>query len=145
MVCTFFGHRDCYRLDREVLRGAIQELIAQGADSFLVGHQGQFDSMVLSCLRSLKREFPHISYSVVLAYLPTQRPELDGYSDCGIYPEGLELGPPRFAIDRRNRWMLRRADCCLCWVDRTWGGAYKYARLAMARGLAVINLGSAKL
>lgn len=143
-VCTFFGHRDCFALAPDALQKAIETLIAQGVDTFYLGHQGRFDAMVLSCLRKLKERFSHIQFSVVLAYMPTAKQDFDPYEDCGIYPEGMELVHPRFAIEQRNKWMLRRSDHCLCYIDHPWGGAYKFARMAQRRGLTVINLGSAE-
>ena len=54
MVCIFFGHRDCYDLDAQTLRSAIEKQIQDGVDTFYVGNQGHFDGMVLSCLTRLK-------------------------------------------------------------------------------------------
>ena len=142
-VCTFFGHSDCYRLEAATLRRAIEELIVKGVDTFYVGHQGHFDSMVLVCLTELQKTYPNISFTVVLAYLPTQKTEYDLYSGRSMYPEGLEMGHPRFGIERRNKWMIDHASYCLCYIDHTLGGAYKFARQAKRRGLTVINLGSA--
>ncbi len=143
--CTFFGHRDCFHLDTDVLRSAIEGLIEKGVDTFYVGNHGRFDSAVLVCLRSLKKEYTHIGYFVVLAYLPTKKSEYHLYADCSIYPEGLEVGLPQFAIERRNRWMIDQSDYCLCYVTHTGGGAYKFARIASHRGLSVINLGETEL
>ena len=143
-VCTFFGHGECYGLDAEVLRSAIEDLIKQGVTEFLVGHQGQFDAMVRSCLKSLQLQYPEIRYSVVLAYLPTRKREFEDFSDT-MYPEGIESVHPKFAIDWRNRYLLDRADVCLCYVNHAFGGAYKFARMARNRGLQVINLGSTEL
>ena len=142
MVCTFFGHSACYGLDAEVLRCAIKELIQQGVYEFLVGNQGQFDGMVRSCLKSLRVQYPNIRYSVVLAYLPDEKRNGEDLSDP-IYPE-IE-GHPKFAISRRNRWMIYAADYCLCYINHTWGGAYHFACMAKRRGLQVINLGSADI
>ena len=144
-VCTFFGHRECYGLDKDVLRNAIVALIKQGTTEFLVGNQGQFDGMVFSCLQDLSKDYPEISYSVALAYLPTHKKQYDSDHGHSFYPEGLEIGPPRFAIDRRNRYMISVADVCLCYINRTFGGAYKFACIAKRRGLQVINLGSAAI
>ena len=141
-VCTFFGHRECYDLKREILYASIADLIHQGVDTFYVGNQGYFDGMVYSCLKSLRTVYPHIRISVVLAYLPTQTNEEKNLSDT-IYPE-IE-GHPKYAIERRNRWMIETADCCLCYICHTWGGAYKFARQAKRKGLTVINLGDVKL
>ena len=41
VVCTFFGHRDCFDLDEAVLWSAIENLINQGVDAFYVGNQGE--------------------------------------------------------------------------------------------------------
>ena len=144
-VCTFFGHSECYNLDTAVLRSAIEELIGQGVTEFLVGNHGQFDGMVFSCLQNLSKNYPEIAYSVVLAYLPTHKQACDIYHGHSFYPEGMEIGPARFAIERRNRYLIDSADVCLCYVNHTLGGAYKFARMAKRRGLQVINLGCVEL
>ena len=143
MVCTFLGHSECYGLDKDMLRNAIEKLIKQGTSEFLVGNHGQFDGMVFSCLQVLSKDYPEISYSVALAYLPTHKDEFDIYHGHSFYPEGQEVGPAKFAIERRNRYLIDSADVCLCYVNHTFGGAYKFACMAKNRGLQVINLGSA--
>lgn len=144
-ACTFFGHSECYGLEEKILERAIEELILKGVDTFYVGHQGNFDSMVLSYMKKLKETHRSISFSVVLAYMPTQKSGYNAYYDCSIYPEGLELGPPRFAIERRNKWMIEKADFCLCYINHSWGGAYKFAKQAKKKGLIVINIGGVEL
>lgn len=143
-VCTFFGHRECYGLDAALLRSTIEDLIEQGVTEFLVGNHGQFDGMVHSCLQSLQKQYPNIRYSVVLAYLPTEKRAFGDLSDT-MYPEGIEAAPRKFAIDWRNRFLIDSADICLCYVNHTWGGAYKFAQMAKRRGLTVVNLGSAAI
>lgn len=138
-ACTFFGHREFYSLDEQVLKDTIEDMIRKGVDTFYVGNQGQFDSAVYRCLRNLRKEYPHIWICVVLAYLPTKKNEYDDMVDT-MYPE-IE-GHPKFAIERRNRWMIDHSDFLLCYINHTWGGAYKFARLAKHHGKAVINLGS---
>ena len=147
MVCTFFGHSDCYVLDANVLRSAVEELIHKGVDTFYVGNQGHFDGMVFAALLELEKIYPNISISVVLAYLPTKKAGCDPYQGYSVYPEGIEMGPGRFAIERRNQWMIERAKggYCLCLIDHTWGGAYKFVKRAKSRGLIVKNLGTAEI
>ena len=87
-LCIFFGHGECYGLDKGILRTAIEELINQGVNEFMVGNHGGYDGMVFSCLRELSKEFPGLSYSVILAYLPTHKPEYDLYEGHSVYPEG---------------------------------------------------------
>ena len=142
MVCTFFGHSECFGLDAAILRSAIEEIIKQGITEFVVGNHGQFDSMVFSCLQELNKEYLEISYFVALAYLPTHKQGYDIYHGHSFYPEGQEIGPAKFAIERRNCYLIDSADICLCYVNHTFGGAYKFARMAKNRGLQVINLSS---
>ena len=145
MVCTFFGHREQYKLDRALLRRTIEDLIAQGVTTFYVGHQGSFDRTVFGVLLELEKKFPHISISVVLAYLPTKKQQVSPYEGYSMYPEGIEVGLPRFAIDRRNTWMIDRADVCVCGIDRTSGNAYAFATQAKKKGLRVVNVGEAEI
>lgn len=139
-ACTFFGHRDCYGLDEEKLERAIIELIGKGVDTFYVGNQGHFDGVVRNQLRKLKEEYPTIHFEVVLAYLPTEKKEYDDYEDA-VYPEGLECVPRKFAIAKRNEWMLERSQYCICYLSHSWGGAYTFAVKAKRQGKTLIHLG----
>lgn len=112
-ACTFFGHRECYGLDAQQLQETIEDVIKQGVDTFYVGNQGQFDGMVYRCLKQLRQVYPHIHVSVVLAYLPTGKRE--DMPDT-VYPEGMEEVHPKFAIKKRNKWMLEASDYCICHI-----------------------------
>ena len=108
---------------------------------FYVGNEGQFDYMVLRCLRLLSAKYTHIRFAVVLSRMPVEK-ERDYRADYfdTIYPLGLEKAPPKFAIDRRNRWMLEQADCVVTYVRHQVGGAWKYKALAEKKGKVVFNL-----
>ncbi|MBQ2895915.1 MAG: hypothetical protein IJE26_04320 [Oscillospiraceae bacterium] len=141
-VCTFFGHRDCPETIRPKLHEALVELIEErGVDSFYVGNHGTFDRMVRSLLRELSERYPHIRYSVVLAYVPQRWDEFDqrDFSDTMV-PEGVETVPPRFAIAWRNKWMLREADYVVTYITHGWGGAAQYAEMAERWGKTIIRL-----
>lgn len=138
-VCTFFGHRDCPDSLRSRLWEAVEGLIVdQGVDVFYVGNQGQFDAMALGVLRELSQVYPHIRYGVVLAYLPRKGPA----APEAMLPEGLETVPPRYAIARRNEWLLRQADFVITYVTHSWGGAAKYVEKAKRQGKQLISLAS---
>ena len=122
-------------------RQVLAELIEHsGVDTFYVGRQGDFDGIVLSVLLELADVYPHISYNVVLERLPGKQddPALD--LSLTMFPEGLEFAPPRFAISRRNEWMLKRADYVVTYVTHGWGGAAQFAEKAKRQGKAVIDL-----
>ena len=143
MTCCFFGHKDAPSDIYPKLVNAIKELIeTQSVASFLVGNQGGFDSMVLKALRQLKKEYPPISYNVVLAYMPTVKQEYDPY-EFGetMIPEGLENVPPRFAISWRNKWMVNESEYAVVYITHSWGGAATYYELARKKNKTIINIG----
>ena len=73
MIVTFFGHRDTPAEVYSALLVAITDLIENhGADVFFVGSEGNFDIMARRILRMLSKEYPHIKYSVMLAYYPKE-------------------------------------------------------------------------
>ena len=142
MTCTFFGHRNAPREVENKIKKVLDTLIKnQCVSRFYVGDNGSFDYMVYRALGVLKQEYPHISFAKVLAYLPTDKEEYSttDYSNT-VFPEGLESVPPRFAIDKRNRWMIEQSDFVVVYVKYSTGGAAKFAELAKRRGKTVINL-----
>ena len=139
-ICCFFGHKDTPDSVADDLRRAIEHLIIEhGVETFYVGNQGDFDSYTRAALRQLQMKYPHIRYAVVLAYMPGEAGEYEDYSDTMV-PEGVEEVHPRYAIDWRNRWMLRQSQYVICYVHHHWGGAAKYVQTAQRQGKSVINL-----
>lgn len=138
-ACTFFGHRDSPGTLRSSLRAAILAMVREhGVDTFYVGHQGAFDRMAAELLETLVKELPWIRYMVVLAYLP---PAGQGeHTQPTLFPDGLEFVPKRFAIVRRNDWLIRRCDCVITHVVHHCGNAYTYAAKAERMGKVIINI-----
>lgn len=120
-ACTFFGHRECPETIRPILTQTIIELIYQhGIDFFYVGNQGRFDQIVLSVLRELKSLDTNIHYAVVLAYLPEKQHGFVHYaSGETMLPEGIKAVHPKFAISRRNDWMLKHSDYVVAYTPNS--------------------------
>ena len=138
-ACGFCGHADAPKELYVPLRNSIEQLICQqDAREFYVGSQGAFDHMALRALREMKEKYPFIRYAVVLAYLPGKIVPQDP-ADPTIFPEGL----PRFAISRRNRWMVDNCRWMVAYVTRGFGGAVKPLALARKKGVTVIELAAA--
>lgn len=108
-------------------------------DMFYVGHQGQFDAIVRSTLRELKKEYPQINYAVVLAYMPGKKTEYDDFSDT-MLPEGIESVHPRYAISWRNNWMLQQSDYVITYITHSWGGAVQFSAKAKKQGKIIFDL-----
>jgi uncharacterized phage-like protein YoqJ len=140
LTCTFFGHRDCPEIVKKDLKIVIEQLIMNNkVTNFFIGTDGMFDNHCLSTLTEIKKDFPHITYTVVLSSLPTKTSYFFDYSNT-ILPEGIEIGHPKFAIERRNKWLINNSDYVICYVKQNFGGAYKFMELAKKHNKIVINL-----
>ncbi len=111
---------------------------------FWVGGYGEFDRMASRAIRELKKSYPHICLQLVLAYLPQKnKSELTYlyqlYDDL-VYPEGLEIIPQRFAIVKRNQYMIANSDIIITYVNNESGGAYQALQHAQKMKKNVINL-----
>lgn len=139
-VCTFFGHHDCSSAIKPKLKAVLIDLIETHAvHTFYVGNHGAFDSLVRSTLQELTQVYPHIRFTVILAYLPTKQV---GFPCENLLPDGIENVPKRFAISYRNKWMLKQSDFVVTYITHPWGGAAKFAELAEEQKKTVINLAS---
>ena len=145
-VCTFFGHRyaPLTEAEKEKLTASITDLIVNhDVTEFWVGAKGDFDSICSSTIQQLKKEFPNIKLTLVLSYVPTNKEDYkwkERYYDDIFLPDGVEEGPQRFAITRRNRWMALNTDYMICYVNRDYGGAYAAMKVALAHKKEVINI-----
>ncbi len=140
LTCTFFGHRNCPSDISSILYTLIESLITQhNVTRFYVGNQGNFDHIVRRTLRKIRVAYPHIQYAVVLAYMPTEKDNALDFSDT-IFPEEIAASHPRYAISKRNRWMLQRSDYVIGYITHATGGAAQFASSAKAQGKQFINV-----
>ena len=139
-TCCFFGHREVTHNIRPKLTAIIEKLITEeGVTEFYVGYQGQFDSMVYSVLKELKSKFPQIRYTVVFAYIPDEHIN-EVYGEDTLFPNALEIVPKKFAISKRNDWMIQHSGFAVCYVHKVTGGASKFRVKAEKRGIQIIDV-----
>ena len=139
-TCCFFGHREVTHNIRDRLTAIIKKLITEeNVTEFYVGNQGQFDSMVYSVLKELKANYPHIRYTVVLAYMPDEYIK-EVYGEDTLFTDGTETVPKKFAISKRNAWMVQQSGFVVCYVHKIMGGAAKFREKAEKRGLQIIDV-----
>ena len=138
MKITFCGHKEVQ--DREAVEQWLDQvcakLIEQGANEFYLGGYGEFDRLCAAVLRRKKTEYPGIRLILVLAYLNSSMPA-DGYDET-VYPP-LETVPKRFAISRRNEWMVRECDTVVAYITHGWGGAAKTMAYACRKKKQIIS------
>lgn len=150
--CSFFGHRDFWsNSSREaaIKKHIIDCVKNRGITEFLLGGYGEFDIFCAKYLRELRADFPEIRSTLVLAYLGKNFDNFElAYMrrtfDAIIYPP-IENVPLKFAIIKRNEWMVRESDYVIFFVEHNWGGAYKMLEYAVRHKVSFANLGRSGL
>lgn len=149
-ICAFLGHRDTiisFELE-ERLKQTIKELIYKGYNEFWCCDQGNFDWIVRKVLLEIKKENRLIYVCYVSAYNPDKFAKmrlqwLEEHFEI-IYPNEAADGPQRFAIKRRNKYIIENADIFVCYVEYETGGAYTALKFAQKLDKKIINLAKQK-
>lgn len=138
MKITFCGHSQTSDQDKVTswLDMILPALIEGGATTFYLGGYGDFDRLAAAAVRRQKSVYSHIESVLVLPYL---NKEFDPTAyDCTTYPP-LEKVPPRYAIVKRNQWMVSESDVVISGVTHNWGGAAKTLDFAKRKGKVIFQ------
>ena len=138
MKITFCGHSQTSDQDKVAswLDMILPALIEGGATTFYLGGYGDFDRLAAAAVRRQKCTYPYIESVLVLPYL---NKEFDPTAyDCTTYPP-LEKVPPRYAIVKRNQWMVSESDVVISGVTHSWGGAAKTLDFAKRKGKVIFQ------
>ena len=148
LVISFLGHRSLQngRTLCERVESAIEESVDFNEDVvFLCGGYGDFDDLCACVCRLIKEKWKKCEIVFVTPYITATQQEkirqlIDlGLYDATVYPP-LENVPYRFAISKRNEWMIDQSDLIIAYVKHSFGGAYQTLRYARRRGKRVVNL-----
>ena len=121
---TFCGHSNLSVNEQSILAEKlyfeIENLIKDGADKFLLGGYGNFDRLCAETVKKLKGTYPHITSTLVIPYLNKEY-----YTDIYDYTEypPIEKTPLRFAISKRNEYMVMQSEFVIAYVTHSFGGA----------------------
>lgn len=145
MIITFCGHSNCLFSDEEKEKFKqllIKKIRKNPTCKFYLGEYGDFDSLCLRTLRELKTDCPDIELLFITPYLDKNYSKLElakyHYDDV-IFPP-IENVPRKFAILKRNEWMVEEADLVIAYVKYSWGGASKTLEHAKRKKKPIINL-----
>ncbi|MBQ2882441.1 MAG: hypothetical protein IJE43_01500 [Alphaproteobacteria bacterium] len=145
MIITFCGHSNCSFSDEEkekLKQLLIKEIRKNPTCKFYLGGYGDFDSLCLRTLRELKTYFPNIELLFITPYLDKNYSKLElakYYYDDIIFPP-IENVPRKFAILKRNEWMVDSADLVIAYVKYSCGGASKTLEHAKRKKVPIINI-----
>lgn len=130
MIITFLGHNDVPDFEKvsEWLCNVLDQFIYEENVVFYLGGYGGFDRLAASVVRQKQKINASAQAVLVIPYLNRKYDET-GY-DYTLFPP-LESVPPRYAILKRNEWMVTQAEIVIAYVTHSWGGAAK--ALAYAR------------
>ena len=138
LIVAFCGHREVEEQEqvREWLEHTVETLLQRGATQFYLGGYGGFDRMAAAAVQCAKQGNRPAESILVLSYL--DRNISTELYDSSVYPP-LENVPKRFAIVRRNRWIVDHADIIVAYVLHDWGGAAEMLRYAVRRQKEIIR------
>ena len=148
MILAFVGHS--LIPSKEKLKGIVCEQIRchianKQTVICYVGGYGDFDAICAEACKELKKEYPEMQIIYVTPYLTlAEQNKIKIMQSChlcdaSIYPP-IENAPPKFAITKRNEWMMTNADLIIAYVKRNFGGAYQSLQIAKRRKKEIINI-----
>lgn len=145
MVISFFGHKNTQlsTIQYEYLRNNLEKVIQSNEKCvFFLGGYGNFDTLCLNLLKKLKKSYPYIELVFITPYLRENYEKLktarDIYDDI-IYPP-IETTPLRFAISKRNEWIVSSSNLIYTYISHDFGGAYHAYVQAKKKNIPTINL-----
>ena len=148
MIITFAGHSSVSSPQKvkKIVKEQIQSSIV-GAElvTCYIGGYGDFDDICACACRELKQKYGNIEIIYVTPYMNSSQMakikdmQRFGLCDGSTYPP-IEKVPLRFAIAKRNEWMIKESDLVIAYVNREYGGAYKSFRVAKRKGKKIINI-----
>lgn len=135
MIVTFCGHRNVSdnAIITDRLTDAITNLFLEATTdnvpiSFYCGGYGEFDRLAENVIDRVRNNFPNtrcekifVTPYITQSYQYRNEQMKRRFNDI-IYPP-IENVPYRYAIIRRNEWMIDSADIIIAYVKYSWGGA----------------------
>ena len=133
MIISFFGHSTLAGVEDlsvKIKKVICENLVFNENIYFYCGGYGEFDNLCAKICREIKKTYPCCEVVFVTPYITeSQQKKIKCFLeeklyDSIIYPT-LENVPMRFAISKRNEWMVNQSDIIIAYVKYTYGGAYK--------------------
>ena len=141
MIVSFFGHAR-FPYSQELpskIMNVLEEVVGNNDVEFFVGFYGAFENICFECAVEYKSKRSNVVVTYVTPYIDVSRYEHSlKKCDGSIYPE-IERTPQKFAIIKRNEWVINHSDVIIFYnigVGKT-NDFYEYAQ---RRNKKIINL-----
>ena len=137
-VC-FFGHREIdnpLEVEEQLYDIVLHLLESKEYVEFLVGRNGEFDQLVSSTVRRVKRNHrdDNSALVLVLPYLSAEYEKneeaLQDYYDEVEICQSSSAAHFKAAMQLRNREMVDRSDLVVCYIEHNSGGAFQTVQYA---------------
>lgn len=152
MIVTFCGHRNVSdnAIITDRLTDAITNLFLEATTdnvpiSFYCGGYGEFDRLAENVIDRVRNNFPNtrcekifVTPYITQSYQYRNEQMKRRFNDI-IYPP-IENVPYRYAIIRRNEWMVDSADIVIAYVKYSWGGAARTLEYARRKKKNIIQI-----
>ncbi len=151
MTVAFIGHRKIKQAEtlRVRLADVVTELIEKGADTFLFGSRGDFNSLCYEIVSQLKEKFPHIRRIYVRAEYDYNEKYtkyfLTSYEET-FFPDKVR-GAGRLSYVIRNQIIVDMCDVLVTYCDMeykpstgTKSGTIQATLYAQQKKKQIINL-----
>ena len=147
MVITFVGHGTLHideNLSNKIVATIKNNITGKENITFYCGGYGDFDNHCASICRKLKKEICCEVVFVTPYITPSQQEKMKYLIDAKLYDSTvyppIENALPRYAITKRNEWMVEEADLVIAYVKYSWGGAAKALEYAKRKKKRIINI-----
>lgn len=139
---SFIGHRevDDFLFVEDQVDSVVRELIStKEYVEFYVGRNGEFDTLVASVIKRVKREIGEYNSSLILVipYPVADIEAYENYYDEVEYPRELHNVHFKSAIAKRNEWLVENSDMLIAYVVRDYGGAAHCLNKAIERRIKI--------
>lgn len=145
MIISFFGHADFFESDgnENIFLNILNDLDIDDNSQFWFGGYGNYDRFAFNCCKKFLAAKKQCKTVYITPYIDglflNNGKNITLLYDEIVYPP-LENVPKRFAIVKRNEWIIDNSDIIIFFVNRTFGGAYTCLKYASRKKKKYYNL-----
>ena len=135
-ICCFAGHNEIYddKIKEKLNKQIINLIETQNVKTFWVGNYGKFDIVSANAVRDIQKIYTDVKLELIIPYLTR---EINEYKE--IYYKNYNNiliayipvnTPKRIQIIKTNQYMIDNCDYLICYLQRSWGGAFNTVEYA---------------